>query len=246
MTRQQEQIANHSSVVRRTSANNGHPYRQSHLSEQATEDFDEVWPPSMPRSAIRYTTPTADPPVVRSGNRRYVLHTSPPPQTRRTPRPQEEEDEPAPRRRQHPVFILGCGMGLMLALWIAGNIAVNWWNLTLDDWHYGRPRTFQIDAVVGHNHDSVRNPSHFIALNFRSRIEIIEFPAGDTTTAKIYSVAPLYGDGQDLAVVTLGFKDINGDGKPDMIILVANTHLAYLNDNGQFRPLKPGEQVSQY
>jgi hypothetical protein len=57
---------------------------------------------------------------------------------------------------------------------------------------------------------------------------------------------PLYGDGEDLAVVTLSFKDVNGDGKPDMIITVANTHIAYINENGQFRPLKPGEQVSQY
>ena len=137
-------------------------------------------------------------------------------------------------------------MGLMLVLWILGNIAVHWWQVTQDDWHYGRPRTYQIDAVVGHNNDSLRSPSHFIAMNFRSHIQIIEFPAGDTTKAKIYQGLPLYGDGQDLAVVTISFRDVNGDGKPDMIINVANTHIAYINDNGQFRPLKPGEHVSQY
>ena len=245
MTRQQEQIANHY-VVRRGSVNNGLPYRQSPLSEQETEDFDDVWPPRMPKSAIRYTTTQEGAPVIKSGNRRYVIHNSPPPQTKRTSRPQDEEDEPRHRRRVHPLFILGCGMALMLTLWILGNIAVNWWSITLDDWHYGRPRTFQTDAVVGHNNDNAQSPSHFIAMNFHSHIQIIEFPAGDTTKAKIYQGLPLYGDGEDLAVVTLTFKDVNGDGKPDMIISVANTHIAYINDGGQFRPLKPGEHVSQY
>ncbi len=33
------------------------------------------------------------------------------------------------------------------------------------------PRTFQVDAVVGHN-DSATNPSHFIAMNLNGRIEM--------------------------------------------------------------------------
>ena len=245
MTRQQEQIANHTYVVRRTSANNGLPYRQQEqLEEPETDEYDEVWPPRMPNSAIRYTTTVADPPVIRSGNRRYVIHNSPPPQQQRTSR--EEAAAPRQRRRTHWSLVFGIGMAAMLTLWVLGTIAVQWWNVTQDDWHYGRPRTFQIDAVVGHNNDSSRSPSHFIALNFRSHIQIIEFPAGDTSKAKLYQGLPLYGDGEDLAVVTISFKDVNGDGKPDMIITVANTHIAYINDSGQFRPLRPGEQVSQY
>ena len=46
---------------------------------------------------------------------------------------------------------------------------------------------------------------------------VIEFPAGDSSKAKIYAL-PLYGDNQDLAVVTLSFKDVNGDNKPDLIV----------------------------
>jgi len=245
MTRQQEQIANHTYVVRRTSANNGLPYRQQEqLVEPETDEYDEVWPPRMPNSAIRYTTTTADPPVIRSGTRRYVIHNSPPPQQQRTSR--EEAEAPRQRQRIHWSLVFGIGMAAMLTLWVLGTIAVQWWNVTQDDWHYGRPRTFQTDAVVGHNNDSERSPSHFIALNFRSHIQVIEFPAGDTTKAKLYQGLPLYGDGQDLAVVTITFKDMNGDGKPDMIISVANTHIAYLNDSGQFRPLRPGEQVRAY
>jgi hypothetical protein len=244
--RQQEQIANHSYVVRRSSVNNGLPYRQSQLYQQETEEYEDVWPPRMPKSAIRYTTTQEAPQVIRNGNKKYVVHTSPPPQqvkTKRTTQPQEEEDT-RPRRRVHWSLIFGIGMFVMLAAWILGNMLVSWWNVAQDDWHYGRPRTFQIDAVVGHN-DSPSSPSHFIAMNYHSQIQIIEFPGGNTSHAKIYQGLPLYGGRQDLAVVTLSFRDLNGDNKPDMIIIVGNAHIAYINDQGQFRPLKPGEQVSQ-
>ena len=134
-------------------------------------------------------------------------------------------------------------MIVMLALWVLGNLAVNWWNVTQDDWHYGRPRTFQIDAVVGHN-DSPANPSHFIALNLNRHILIIEFPGGDATKAKDYLGPTLFGDGQNLTPVTLSFKDVNGDGKPDMLIHIQDQTIVFLNDGSQFRPLKPGEHLS--
>ena len=124
-------------------------------------------------------------------------------------------------------------------------MALNWWNTTQDDWHYGRPRTFQVDMVVGHN-DSASNPSHFVAMNYRSHVEIIEFPGGDVTKARLYQGPTLYGDSQDLTAVTLSFRDITGKGKLDMILSVGSVHVAFINDNGQFRLLKPGERVSQY
>jgi hypothetical protein len=141
------------------------------------------------------------------------------------------------------MFLIGVGMIVMLALWVLGNLAVNWWNMTQDDWHYGRPRTFQIDAVVRHN-DSPANPSHFIALNLNRHIIIIEFPGGDAAKAKDYLGPTLFGDGQDLTPVTLSFKDVNGDGKPDMLIHIQDQTIVFLNDGSQFRPLKPGEHVT--
>ena len=113
----------------------------------------------------------------------------------------------------------------------------------MDGWQYGYPRTSQTDAVVGH-HDSPANPSHFIAINLHSHIEVIEFPGGDVTHARVYLGPTLIGTGQDLVPVTLSFKDVNGDGKPDMIVSVGGTIVVFINDNGQFRPLKPGEQVT--
>src|SRR5437660_2151721 len=166
MTKQSEQIANHTYIVRRSSANNGLPYRQQQqLYEQDTEEYEDVWPPKMPKSAIRYTTTQAAPQVIRSGNKKYVVHNSPPPtQTKRTTYQEEEDDDQQqPRRRVHWSLIFGIGMAAMLTLWVLGNMLISWWNVTQDDWHYGRPRTFQIDAMVQHNHDSLQSPSHFIA-----------------------------------------------------------------------------------
>jgi hypothetical protein len=129
----------------------------------------------------------------------------------------------------------------MFVLWVLGNMLINWWNVTQDDIHYGRPRTFQIDQRVGH--DDSGTPSHFIAINLNRRIEIIEFPGGDAAHAKVYFAMTLLGDGEDLAVATLSFKDVNGDGKPDMIVTVGDTRYVFINDSGQFRSLKPGEQI---
>ena len=74
-------------------------------------------------------------------------------------------------------------------------------------------------------------------------VEVIEFPGGDAAHAKVYFAMTLFGDGEDLAVVTLSFKDVNGDGTPDMIVTVGDTHYVFINDSGQFRSLKPGEQI---
>ncbi len=223
-------------TIQRASVHNGQPYRYQ---EDTEEEYDDEWPPKMPRSAIRYTTTTNHTPVIRSGNRRYILHEGlPPPQT--TPLPRQEETT-RPRRRVHWSLILGTGMMLMFVLWILGNMLINWWNVTQDDIHYGRPRTFQIDQRVGHGDD--QTPSHFIAINLNRRIEIIEFPGGDVTHAKVYFAMTLIGEGEDLVVATLSFKDVNGDGKKDMIVTVGDTRYVFINDSGQFRPLKPGEQI---
>jgi hypothetical protein len=53
----------------------------------------------------------------------------------------------------------------------------------------------------------------------------------------------LVGSGQDLAVVTLSFKDVNGDGKLDMIVNIQDSHFVFINDNGQFRAARPGENL---
>ncbi|GAC1567719.1 MAG: hypothetical protein NVS3B14_14610 [Ktedonobacteraceae bacterium] len=142
--------------------------------------------------------------------------------------------------RAHPLLFLGIGMITMLVLWTLLTLAVSWWNTTWDDIHYGRPRTFQIDAVVGHN-DSAANPSHFIAINLNGRIEVIEFPGGDASKARIYIGPQLYGNGENLIPITLSFVDVNSNHQPDMIIHFQNTQIVYVNTQGGFRPANPTE-----
>jgi len=144
--------------------------------------------------------------------------------------------------RLHWLVFVGVAMIVMVMGWVIFSAVANWWQITQDDWHYGRPRTFQADAVVGHN-DSAANPSHFIALNLNRHVEIIEFPGGDGTKARIFIGPTLIGDGQDLAPVTLTFRDVNGDGKLDMIINIQDNHFVFINDNGTFRPARPNEKI---
>jgi hypothetical protein len=142
----------------------------------------------------------------------------------------------------HPLLYLGVGMIAMLALWTLLTMAISWWNTTWDDIHYGRPRTFQIDAFVGHN-ESAGTPSHFMAINLNGRIEIIEFPGGDGSKARIYLGPQLYGTGDDLIPVTLSFTDVNGDHLPDMIIHFQSSRIVFINEQGGFRPLRPEERL---
>lgn len=145
--------------------------------------------------------------------------------------------------RQH-LLLLGIGVGMIIAVLLAllGQFLIGWVGTTLDDLHYGRPRTYQVDAVVGQN-DSITHPSHFIALNLAGQVEIIEFPGGDATHAKIYLGPHLYGSNADLIPVTLQFIDRRHNHHPDMIVVVhsigsslgAASQIVFHNDGTSFR-----------
>jgi hypothetical protein len=126
-------------------------------------------------------------------------------------------------------------MALLIAVigWGVLTVFANWWTNTTQQWTYGYPRTYQTDAVVGHN-DSQARPSHFIAVNLNGQVEVIEFPGGDATHAHMYTGLTIVGQNADLIPVTLSFQDVNGDGTLDMIVSVGNTHYIFLNEKGQF------------
>ena len=145
-------------------------------------------------------------------------------------------------RRFHWLVFVGLAMIGMLLGWMLLTTFMNWWQVTQDDLHYGRPRTSQYDHVVGHG-DSAANPSHFIALNLNRHIEVIECPAGDCSKARVLMGPILVGPGQDLAPVTLTFKDVNGGGKLDLIVNVQDSHYVFINENGTFRPAHPGDSI---
>jgi len=145
--------------------------------------------------------------------------------------------------RRFPLVAIILGMAMMALLAFTLSSVGSWWQMHQNDVTYGRPRTFQVDAVVGHN-DSAANPSHFIFMNLNRHVIIIEMPGGDSSKARIYNGPVLFGDGQDLTPVTAEFKDVNGDGRPDMIVHIQDQTLVYLNDGTQFQPLRPGQQVN--
>lgn len=219
------------------------PTQQQVNTEEDTlneEEYDDVWPARLPTSTRRYNVPTDQPTwEYIQGNRRFIFHQDLPP-ARQAPRQQAHREEPRSRSRVHWLLIFGIGMLAMLALWVGGSMLLTWWQVTQDDWHYGRPRTFQTDAVVGHN-DSAASPSHFIAINLNRHVEVIECPGGDCSHAVIYLGPILFGDGEDETPVTLTFRDVNGNGKPDMVINIQAQRIVFINENGKFRPAKPGE-----
>ncbi|MGH2497748.1 MAG: hypothetical protein ACRDIV_23850 [Ktedonobacteraceae bacterium] len=217
--------------------------------DERDDSSDKRWSTRLPSSSRRYYT-TAGQQVYQQGNTRYVIHDAPPPRRKVLPphsSQREEEPEPLQRARRrirlHWSVYLGLGMIVMIFGWLAFTTLSNWWQTTQDDWHYSRPRTFQIDAVVGH-HDSQSNPSHLIALNLDRHVIVIELPGGDPSKAVIYSGPVLVGEGQDLTPVTLTFKDVNGDGKTDMLVHILDQTIVYLNDGTRFSPVKPGEQAT--
>lgn len=142
---------------------------------------------------------------------------------------------PDSQRRFHWLLFVGLAMLVMILGWVALSALGSWWQTTQDDWHYGRPRTFQINEVVGH-HDSSQNPSHFIAMNLNRHIIIVEIPGGDTSKSVVFNGPTLLGPGQDLTPVTLTFQDVNHDGKLDMIVNVQSNQFVFLNENGTFVP----------
>jgi hypothetical protein len=208
--------------------------------------------PAYPRSVVRfqYYNSAVPPRASRTQTQDYPPpapkpspHSEPEPRTMR-PAPERRTTTPQPRRRSGPrlhwLVYVGGAMLLMMIGWMALSEFANWWQTTQDTLHYGYPRTFQVDAVVGHA-DSAAHPSHFIALNLHGQIRIIEFPGGDVTRAKVYIGPDLMGPGQDLTPVTLSFKDTSGNGKPEMIVTVGTAHYLYRNAGSTFVPPKPSQ-----
>ena len=141
----------------------------------------------------------------------------------------------------HWLLPLGIGMIAMLVLWELGSFTLAWGLARYDDIRYGNPRTYQTNAVVGHGNDSPLHPTHFIAINLNRQAIVVEFPAGNPSGAQSY-VVPYYilGQGGDLTPITLEFRDVTGDAKPDMIIHIhlqtQDQTFVFVNDGNKFRP----------
>lgn len=186
---------------------------------------------------------------------------------REAPTPQRRERErlrpttayPAPLTRQHqppaarehpaakgvPARAVAMAAAIAfgaLALYTGVTAALEWAQVKLDDLQYGRPRTFQMDAYVGHG-ESEGVPSHFVAMNLNRRVTILELPGGDSTKATAIVGPYLFGHGEDLTPVHLDAQDLNADGKADLLVTLKSEQLIYLNDGAAFKLVTPKERA---
>jgi len=115
--------------------------------------------------------------------------------------------------------------------------------ILIDDFRYGRPRTTQLDAFVGHGETSGQ-PTHFMAINLNRQATIIELPGGDATKARTITGPYLFGANEDLTPLALHTSDRDGDGQLDLLLDVRNEQIVYLNKDGIFRLPTPEEQAA--
>jgi hypothetical protein len=215
-----------------------HTRRQSQPIADDVMDDDSLYETRMPSSVRRYKTSsiaqrsTADEPISQQGafiQRRRSGSQPTQGIASKAVAPARERSE----QRRFPLVPTVIGMTITIILIMSFSLASTWWSTYQDDLHYGRPRTSQMDAVVGHG-DSASNPTHFIFMNLRRHVQIIEIPGGDPSRSRIFIGPTLYGDGQDLTPVTGEIRDINGDGKPDLIVHIQNQQVIFINDGTTF------------
>ncbi len=117
---------------------------------------------------------------------------------------------------QHsPLVKIALGMLLTATLILLGQLATNSIARAVNDLRYGYPRISQIDAFVGG-----KIPSHFIALNLSGQIEVIEFPGGDASHARLYLGPQLSGPDADLVPVTFQLSQSGHGHQTALAVLV--------------------------
>jgi hypothetical protein len=133
-------------------------------------------------------------------------------------------------------------LGIALVLgFIVLHLFVNRGQTWIDDLRYGRPRTMQLSAYVGHN-EQAGQPSHFVAMNLNRRVIVVELPGGDSAKAQTLQGPYLFGANENLTPVTLRVNDLNGDQKGDLVIAVKNEEIIYINSGDSFRLITDDER----
>lgn len=127
-------------------------------------------------------------------------------------------------------------LGLVLLGVVSGRASI--W---LDDLRYGRPRTMQLSTYVGHG-EQVGRPTHFIAMNLNRRVVVWELPGGDASKTRTLQGPYLFGAAEHLTPILLRVEDINGDGRPDLVIGVKSEEIIYINSGDSFRLITDGER----
>lgn len=131
----------------------------------------------------------------------------------------------------------------MLAMTTLHNAGLAWGKRKLDDLRYGRPRTVMLAEPLGLEADGGL-PSAVIATNLDGQIALILLPAGDRAKAVSLPGPYLFGaDGGD-EVPQLSLDDLNGDGRPDLLLTVRGEQVVYLHRDDTFSLLTPAERAA--
>ncbi len=190
-----------------------HPEDQPYVTDDEQRESGGLLPSRVPARATSAIDEGLDDRPVRSSVRRYHPTRTAEPQT-----------APAARRRpMHGTVYIGLTLLCMLVGFVVFSALAAWWQHTEDYLHYGMPRTFQMDAVVGHQ-DSAAHPSHFIALNLDGHLSVIEMQGGEVSKTVIYAGPVIYGQGGDLVAVTLSIAH-DQRGQPELVLHYQNNEV---------------------
>jgi hypothetical protein len=133
------------------------------------------------------------------------------------PVPNTEDVFTPQHHRDYKPFIVA-GMVLFLALFILlQSVVLPWWQGVSDQWQYGSSRISTIEVFIGHQ-DSPTHPTTILSFDLHGRVDIIEFPGGDSAKARNYPGADIYGENKDRRVVTIEPVDVNHDRRLDLLI----------------------------
>jgi hypothetical protein len=181
-------------------------------------------------SVTRRYTDTRGNTVIEQGKTRYVLHTEPEPG-----RPRFRS-----KRRGRGLAVFGLGMLVMIALVTAASAISQHQQAAAEMQAFNQPIITEAFYVVGHNHDSASRPSYFEFINLQGRVLIIELPAGDPAKAMVYTGPQILGESAYTQQVTGEFRDLNGDGRVDLIVTVGGQQqMILLNTGTKFVPQQP-------
>jgi hypothetical protein len=154
--------------------------------------------------------------------------------TRTTDQQQTAPIAHRPRRSSlHGTVYIGLTLLCMVVGFVVFSALSTWWQHTDDFLHYGMPRTYQMDAVVGHQ-DSAVHPSHFLALNLGGHLSVLEIQGGDLSKTVVYAGPIIYGQGADLVAVTLSVAH-DQNGQPELVLHYQNNEvILYNGKDGKF------------
>src|SRR5258708_3348780 len=187
------------------------------------EDYDleeeEAYYVTRPHTSARRYDLVPDQ-VIKQGNRTYHVRHGSPPIPQRQHQYFEEEEQPKPHRHVHKLLYVGIALFAIVAIWQGLNGLGYWCQQKQDDLQFGKNRVFTTDAVVGHN-DSPQSPSHFIAVNDKGNIYVIELQGDDPNKSHIYNITTIEGNTNNPPVVVF-FQHLTRSGRLDMIVQIGD------------------------